>query len=120
MIWIHIIADLKKVNFNKINIDEDILQDLITKNLKFVWLTQLWNYYHTFSKKNEITCVVALAESHISIHTWPEKEYISLDIFVCNLWEDNSNKAKIIYQNLIEFFKPWDIKKQLINRTNLL
>jgi S-adenosylmethionine/arginine decarboxylase-like enzyme len=50
--------------------------------------------------------VIALAESHISIHTWPEKEYVSLDIFVCNFYEDNSLKAKKIYKNLIDFFKP--------------
>ena len=30
-----------------------------------------------------ITGVAILAESHISIHTWPELDYIALDIFVC-------------------------------------
>jgi len=116
MIWLHIIADLKKVDFNQIELDDKILEKLLSQNIKNVWLTQLWNYYHTFSNANEITCIVALAESHISIHTWPEKWYISLDIFVCNIWWNNSEKAKEIYQNLIDFFKPEKVEKLFIDR----
>ncbi len=116
MIWLHIIADFKWVNFEKINLDKKILKNFISENLKNLWLSELGNHYHTFSKKNEITCVVALAESHINIHTWPEKKYVSLDIFVCNFWEDNSEKAKKIYKNLVEFFKPEKIEKTFLER----
>lgn len=116
MIWLHIIADFKKVDFSKLNLDEKNLKKFITEQLKLSWLTEIWNYYHTFWNNNEITCVIALAESHISIHTWPEKDYISLDIFVCNLWGDNSSKAKIIYNNFKKYFKPWDIEEVFIDR----
>jgi len=119
MIWLHIIADFKKVNFNKININQNILEKLLSKSIKKVWLTDLGSYYHTFTNMDEITCIVALAESHISIHTWPEKQYISLDIFVCNIWWDNSRKAKEIYQILIDFFNPWDIDEMLIDRKSV-
>lgn len=37
---------------------------------------------HTFSPRG-ITGVVLLAESHIAIHTWPEIEYVAIDIFTC-------------------------------------
>jgi len=116
MIWLHIIADFKQVDFSKINLDKNILENLISNLLKKHNLTELWNYYHNFSKNNEITCVVALSESHISIHTWPEKKYISLDIFVCNFWKNNSLKAKKIYQELIDFFKPENIEENFIDR----
>ena len=116
MIWLHIISDFKWVNFQNIKIDENILRDMISGLLKKYKLTELWNFYYTFNKKNEITCVVALAESHITLHLWPEKKYISLDIFVCNLWKDNSEKAKKIYQDLIDFFKPKNIEETFIDR----
>jgi len=116
MIWLHIISDLKKVDFSSFELNEKNLKNLISEELKKVWLIELWAYYHTFSKNNEITCVVALAESHISIHTWPERKYISLDIFVCNLWNDNSSKAKKIYQDLIDFFTPLEIEEKFIER----
>ena len=38
---------------------------------------------HEFGKDAGITGVAILAESHISIHTWPEINYIALDVFVC-------------------------------------
>ena len=99
MIWLHIISDLKWVNFYNILIDEEILKKLVWEELKKCSLTELWSYYHTFENKNEITCVVALAESHITLHLWPEKSYISLDIFVCNFWEDNSQKEIVKIKN---------------------
>jgi S-adenosylmethionine decarboxylase len=38
---------------------------------------------HSFGEDAGITGVAILAESHISIHTWPEINYIALDVFVC-------------------------------------
>ncbi len=118
MLWLHIISDLKQVDFSQRELDKNILENKISSLLKKYWLSELWNYYHTFKNNNEITCIVALAESHISIHTWPEKKYVSLDVFVCNLWKDNSLKAKKIYQELIDFFIPWEIEENFIQRNS--
>lgn len=38
---------------------------------------------HGFGDGGGITGVAILAESHISLHTWPERDYIALDIFLC-------------------------------------
>lgn len=38
---------------------------------------------HGFGETGGITGVALLAESHISIHTWPETGYAALDIFMC-------------------------------------
>ena len=32
---------------------------------------------------SRLTCVLVLAESHISIHTWPERDFAAVDIFMC-------------------------------------
>ncbi|MCK4477001.1 adenosylmethionine decarboxylase [Candidatus Bathyarchaeota archaeon] len=39
--------------------------------------------YHKFLPTG-ITVIVILAETHISIHTWPEHKYAALDIFICS------------------------------------
>lgn len=38
---------------------------------------------HAFPRTGGITGVAVLAESHISIHTWPERAYAAVDIFMC-------------------------------------
>lgn len=38
---------------------------------------------HHFSPNGGISGVAVLAESHISIHTWPERGYAAVDIFMC-------------------------------------
>lgn len=38
---------------------------------------------HHFGPGQGVTGVALLAESHISVHTWPEKAYAALDIFMC-------------------------------------
>lgn len=38
---------------------------------------------HGFGDQGGITGVAILVESHISLHTWPEHDYIALDIFLC-------------------------------------
>jgi S-adenosylmethionine decarboxylase len=38
---------------------------------------------HSFGETGGVTGVALLAESHISIHTWPELDYAALDVFVC-------------------------------------
>lgn len=38
---------------------------------------------HHFGAGNGVTGVALLAESHISIHTWPERAYAAIDIFMC-------------------------------------
>jgi S-adenosylmethionine decarboxylase len=38
---------------------------------------------HHFGPQRGVTGVALLAESHLSIHTWPERRYAALDIFMC-------------------------------------
>jgi S-adenosylmethionine decarboxylase len=45
--------------------------------------TTLEHRMHHFSPNNGVTGVLILAESHISIHTWPEREFAAVDIFMC-------------------------------------
>lgn len=45
--------------------------------------TLLHIHLHKFSGEGGVTGVALLAESHISIHTWPEHNYAALDVFMC-------------------------------------
>ncbi|KKJ78056.1 hypothetical protein WH95_04930 [Kiloniella litopenaei] len=45
--------------------------------------TLLHIHLHHFTPNGGVSGVAVLAESHISIHTWPEKGYAALDVFMC-------------------------------------
>jgi S-adenosylmethionine decarboxylase len=45
--------------------------------------TVLADHLHHFGEGHGVTGVLVLAESHISIHTWPETGYAAVDIFLC-------------------------------------
>ncbi len=45
--------------------------------------TILHSHFHHFSPNGGVSGVVVLAESHISIHTWPERGFAAIDIFMC-------------------------------------
>ena len=45
--------------------------------------TLLHIHLHHFTPNGGISGVAVLAESHISVHTWPERNYAAFDIFMC-------------------------------------
>jgi S-adenosylmethionine decarboxylase len=53
---------------------------------------------HHFGPGQGVTGVVLLAESHISIHTWPERNYAAIDIFVCGLTNNAQAACDVIAQ----------------------
>ena len=59
-----------------------------------------------------ITAVCLLSESHLSIHTWPEKQYAAIDIFTCG----DHCKPILACDYLIRAFKTLNPKIQIITR----
>ncbi len=59
-----------------------------------------------------ITGVILLAESHIAIHTWPEHEYMAVDIFTCG----KETKPIRALEYLKEVFQPKQVKIRHIRR----
>jgi S-adenosylmethionine decarboxylase len=53
--------------------------------------TILHSHFHHFTPNGGVSGVVVLAESHISIHTWPERDYAAVDIFMCGACDPNDS-----------------------------
>ena len=59
---------------------ETVLRDCVTAS----GATLLHIHLHFFTENNGVSGVAVLAESHISIHSWPEHGYAAVDVFMCS------------------------------------
>ena len=53
-----------------------------------------------------VTATILLAESHLCVHTWPEQQAVTLDVYVCNFGGDHSAKAQALMDALLQLFQP--------------
>ena len=58
---------------------ESVLRDCVDAS----GATLLHIHLHHFTENNGVSGVAVLAESHISIHSWPEHGYAAMDVFMC-------------------------------------
>ena len=63
--------------------DEGRLKTALVAAAQAAEATILTEHFHTFGGAGGVTGVLLLAESHISIHTWPEHRFAAIDAFIC-------------------------------------
>ena len=81
MVGKHCILELYECDKSKLN-DEAFLRTAITTAAKRAGAKLLNLITHRFDPQG-VTGLALLAESHISIHTWPENGYAAVDVFTC-------------------------------------
>lgn len=59
-----------------------------------------------------VTATVLLAESHLCVHTWPENNAVTLDVYVCNRSADHSAKAQHLMAAMVALFAPEHVQQQ--------
>ena len=77
----HCILELYQCDHARLN-DEAFIRTSITSSAKIAGATLINLVTHSF-KPQGVTGLALLAESHISIHTWPEIGYAAIDVFTC-------------------------------------
>lgn len=80
----HLIIDLWEAEHLD---DVDIIETAFRRAIQEAGATLLHMHFHEFSENGGISGVAVLAESHISIHTWPERAYAAIDVFMCGAAE---------------------------------
>jgi len=108
---LHLIADLNRCRCPpQFLIDAADLEAFCVSACTQNRLTVVGRFFHQFTdaagRPAGVTGAVVLAESHVTIHTWPEINGVSLDVYVCNFSADNSAAARHLFARLIEAFQP--------------
>lgn len=117
MIGKHIIVDMfdipseKIININKNDSTIEKWNSYIKECFDQSNISLLNTSWHNFDNNGAFTVIYLLAESHLSIHTWPEYNYIALDVFTCG----NSN-TQLIVDKVITYFEPKHTQSHKLER----
>ena len=79
--------------------DLDYIRDSMVSAASETGGTIVGQTFHKFAPTG-VTGVVAIAESHLCIHTWPERQYAAADIFTCGVGFDPNRAAELIIAKL--------------------
>ena len=106
---LHLIGDLYGcLCDSRLMHDAQYLEDFCKARVAAADLTSVGSLFHSFGEGGGVTGVVVLAESHLSIHTWPESGYVTVDVYVCNYSTDNRPKAQKLFNDIQAAFNPAD------------
>ena len=108
----HLLLDLYGCDYEKLN-DESFLRCTLNRAAKLAKATVLNLISNKFEPQG-VTAIALLAESHISIHTWPESNYSAVDIFTCG----QNMLPEIASQYLIQVLKAEEHSLRVIERNS--
>ena len=91
--------------------DIDAIEQALRCAVKDSGATLLHLQLHSFGESCGVTGVALLAESHISIHTWPERNFMALDVFLCG-----SRNAYAVVESIKKSFQPNEVKVTEVKR----
>ena len=106
----HLLLELYRCDFEKLN-DESFLRCALDRAAKLA-KAKVLNLISNKFEPQGVTAIALLAESHISIHTWPESYYSAVDIFTCG----QNMLPELASQYLIEAFKAKEYSLRIIER----
>lgn len=114
---LHLIADLHGcAGAGALLADREALRALALREVAAAGLTPVGELFQAFAPPGGVTGVVLLAESHLALHTWPEQRAVTLDVFVCNVGQDNSGRARALLDTLVARFAPERVTRQQLER----
>ena len=106
----HLLLELRQCNPHRLD-DLQFVKETMVAAARFMDAQIIGESFHRFNPQG-ITGVLAIAESHLSIHTWPELDYAAADIFTCGSSQNPQAAAQVI----IERMESKDPSIQVIQR----
>jgi len=106
----HLLLELYRCDYAKLN-DESFVRCTLNRAAKLAKASVLNLISNKFEPQG-VTAIALLAESHISIHTWPESNYSAVDIFTCG----QNMLPELASQYLIQTLKAEEHYLRVIER----
>jgi len=105
----HLLLEVYNVDFSLIN-DSNSLQNVMISGIERAKMTILNIFSHCFIPQG-CTIVIALAESHVSCHTWPENGCLAIDVYTCG-----DGNPRLIALELLKYLNSDNYNIRELNR----
>ena len=105
----HLLLEVYDVDFKILN-DVISLQEAMEKGINRANMTILNIFSHCFLPQG-CTIVIALSESHVSCHTWPENGCIAIDVYTCG-----EGNPKLVAIELLKYLNSDNYNLREVNR----
>ena len=113
---LHLVANLYRCRGDaRYLTDSALLRQFCLDTVVNSGLTVVGDLFHQF-EGGGVTGAVVLAESHLAIHTWPELNSVTLDVYVCNYTQDNGVKARAVLDAFMTLYAPEDYVRHDVPR----
>ena len=106
----HLLLELRECDADKLN-DLSYVREALIEATERVGATIVGEAFHAFSPHG-VTGVLAIAESHLCVHTWPEYGYAAVDIFTCGDASQPERAARF----LVDRFRSRDYEMTEVKR----
>lgn len=105
----HLLLEVYDIEHNLLN-DGIVLREVMERGIQRAGMTILNIFQHCFHPQG-LTIVIALSESHVSCHTWPEEGCIAIDVYTCG-----EGNPKLIALELLKHFNSENYKLRQLDR----
>ena len=105
----HLLLEVYDVEHNLLN-DGIALQKVMERGIQRAGMTILNIFQHCFHPQG-LTIVIALSESHVSCHTWPEEGCIAIDVYTCG-----EGNPKLIALEILKYLDSNNFRLREVQR----
>ncbi len=119
---LHMIGSLRSGNVQLLTSGElyvRLAAQIIQKNQAQMMGQYTVQFETSSDDQSGYSAAIVLAESHITIHTWPEHNFVELDVYLCNVLRDNRNKCRAIFSDMVQLFQGFDVERIEVRRTSV-
>lgn len=105
----HLLLEVYDVDYDLIN-NVESLQNVMIRGIERAKMTILNVFSHCFIPQG-CTVVIALSESHVSCHTWPENGCLAIDVYTCG-----DGNPRLIALEILKYLNSDNYKLREIDR----
>jgi spermidine synthase len=114
MTGLQLLLDLYDCNAVTLN-DVETVESIFRQAIALAGFQVVNRTMHQFPHQG-ITLVLILAQSHATLHTWPESNFATVDVYACGSSEIVQPALEKIQEHLIQQFAPRKFSAQFVNR----